>query len=183
MHVFGAHAVTTRTYGGNHIAVGKTLIGTTHVMGPKSMVRIGGPPVACSFGILRTVRGHVKTGLIPRVVRGIAAPSRCRLLRVDGVDNFVSQTQKAKHPAGGSQQGLRRFAAPRFVSSFSFRFSFSDRSWPGWHLDGISFIACYRFERRLRGTHFVGGQSRGAAKWSIPRVAACEFTLATSVGS
>lgn len=99
-------------------------MGTTHVVGPKSMVRIGGPPVACSFGILRTVRGQINTGLMSRVVRGMAAPSRCRLLRVDGVDNFVSQTQNAKHPAGGSHQDVRRFAAPRFVSSFSFSFSF-----------------------------------------------------------
>lgn len=127
MHVFGAHAVTTRTYGGKQVDVGNSFMGTTQVVGPKSIVRIGGPPVACSFGMLRTVRGHINTGLIPRIVRGMAAPSRCRLLRVDGVDKFVSHTHNANHPAGGSQEDVRRFAAPRFVSSFSFSFSFRRR--------------------------------------------------------
>lgn len=90
---------------------------------------MGGPPIACSFGILRTVRGHVNTGLIPRVLRGMAAPRRCRLLRVDEVDNFISHTHKAKHPAGGSHHDVRRFVAPRCFnsSSFSFRFSFRRR--------------------------------------------------------
>lgn len=122
--------MTTRTYGGKHVDVGNTLTGTTHAIGPKSIVRIHGPPIACSFGILRPVRGHINTGLITRVVRGMAAPRRCRLLRVDHIDNFIGHTGNAKQPAGGSHQDLRRFARPRFLSSFSFRFSFR-RRWGG----------------------------------------------------
>ncbi len=90
-------------------------------------MRIHGPPVACSFGIGRAVRGQIKTGLVPRVLRGIAPPRRCRLLRVGHVDKFVGHTGNAKEPAGGSHHDLRRFAAPRCVSSLLFSFSVRSR--------------------------------------------------------
>lgn len=117
--------MTTRTYGGGEIVVGKIGMGPSHVVGIKRIVRMQGPPVAFSFGMLSLARHHVKTGLIPSCLRGIAAPSRCRVLRVGHVSKFMSHTHNLNHPAGGSHHRLRRFASLKVVGSkFSFRFSF-----------------------------------------------------------
>lgn len=94
--------------------------GPSFVVGHNSIIDIGGTPVACSFRMLSYVRRHMKTGVLFKICGGIASPGRCRLLRVDHVDKFMSETENANHPAGGRHHTLSTFISPT-VFKFSRR--------------------------------------------------------------